>query len=335
MGGVVAGIKHLDEAARGFFICVGVRECFFWWSRRYTPIQTDLNYQRATYMSLLQRRYRDGHWLGRLIVPFIMMIALLVLWDGLRPDTSLFTLASVNNNPERLLVRVDELLPRFEIWLGYIGWVLGPAWITLPLLGVGLVGVVISRHKVVWLMGGYVLVYLVGHWLVAFNTYDRYLLPIVPLAIVLVAGELSQILKTRLQWVVLVILLLGTGIQASRGQIDLGRDGVPRQNTMIELTAYLNDKPLGAIIYDHWLGWELGYYLGEWTDKRRTYYPTAEILAEDAVLNPDPAPRYFVVPVAIETTEVGGWLQALRQAGFGVSLDFTTEDYRVYEVIPP
>ena len=291
-------------------------------------------------VGILLIQNRNRRWLLRFMATLLACIFALLMWDSLRPDTSLFTLAAVNNNPELFFVRVNELLPRLEIWLGYLQWMLGSAWLTVPLMAAAIIGFRPNKsNPLMLLIMGYVLLYLLGHWLIAFNTYDRYMLPIVPLVIVLVGNGLSKtsanMPPTSLRQYALIALcmaLIWTGLQASQGKIDLGRDGVPRQNTMIELSEYLNSKPLGSIIYDRWLGWELGYYMGAWTDKRRTYYPEPKVLAEDALLNPELAPRYFVSPVHIEIDE---WLDALQQAGFEISLDYATNDYRVYVLSHP
>jgi hypothetical protein len=100
----------------------------------------------------------------------------------------------------------------------------------------------------------------------------------------------------------------------------------------LALANYLNSQSLGAVVYDHWLGWELGYYMGQWTDKRRVYYPTPEALVSDALLLDDPAPRYLVAPSA---EPLAVWLDALRRAGFGVEQSYQRQGFVVYELLPP
>ena len=46
---------------------------------------------------------------------------------------------------------------------------------------------------------------------------------------------------------------------------------------LMRLARHLNGKPVATVIYDPWLGWELGYYLGVWHDKRRVHYPDADV----------------------------------------------------------
>jgi hypothetical protein len=72
--------------------------------------------------------------------------------------------------------------------------------------------------------------------------------------------------------------------------------------------------------------------MGQWTDKRRVYYPTPDALVADALKLADPAPRYFVAPVGQPTSP---WLDALRAAGFATSQFYEQQGFIVYKLIPP
>lgn len=74
----------------------------------------------------------------------------------------------------------------------------------------------------------------------------------------------------------------------------------------------------------------MGYYLGAWTDKRSVYYPTAEIFGEDALTNPELAPRYLIAPenVAYQT-----WLTVAEAVGFEVTLAYRHNGYVAYELL--
>lgn len=280
--------------------------------------------------------------LRRFGVAFVLGVGCLLRWDALRPGTSVFALASVNNNPERLFVTLAEWWPRLTIWLRHASWILGPPIITL-LLVVGAVWRFAiwqlyrqsSIHGRVVLLWGYIGMYLLGHWLVAFNTYDRYLLPLAPLLIVAVASVMPKFRPGRAGAMLLTgmfFVMLITALLTAQGGISLGRDGYPRQTEQIALADYLNSQPLGTIIYDYWVGWELDYYSGAWTDKRRVYYPTPQAFQQDAPRNPERAPRYFVVPVGVEASP---WLRAMEQAGFtlAVDRDAPTERFTLYRLL--
>jgi 4-amino-4-deoxy-L-arabinose transferase-like glycosyltransferase len=276
-------------------------------------------------------------------------IGLLLAWDAVRPGTSVFALAAAHNDPERLLVTPGEWLPRLGTWLDHTGWLLGPPLITAGLVVTGLAawltGDGSSHRRTDRLLWGYILGYVALHWLAAFNTYDRYLLPLVPLlAIVCGRGVLwlwglsVGHRRRRFLWLAVLILcvpvMIAGAYQAAREQTEIAREGREfiDSGDIIALADHLNAKPLGTIIYDHWLGWELGYYLGAWTDKRRVYYPAPAALATDARRNPDLAPRYLVAPVGVP---VEPWLQALAEVGFAITPEDNPTGFIIYRLIPP
>ncbi|MBI5666642.1 MAG: hypothetical protein HZC41_01430 [Chloroflexi bacterium] len=279
-----------------------------------------------------------------LIVVFLL---LLIAWDAARGQSvSLWALAAANNDPGRL-IRADEVLPRLAQWVSYGQWFAGYGWLTAVLTIFAALTFLRRlvrqprRRETLFdaLLLAYLLAYFLLHWVVAFNTYDRYLLPLLPVTLLLLARGLDWILPvgTRsivsLQMLLLIIGLLGVlpALDAAKGRIPIGGDR-GQHDGIDALAAYLNQKPLGTIIYDHWLGWELGYYLGVWSDKRRVYHSTPAALAADARLQPDPAPRYFPVPAG---QPVQPWLDALRAAGFGVSLVYDDGRFHVYELTRP
>ncbi len=297
--------------------------------------------------------------LFRFLLPTIIAVALLLLWDMLRAQPGgIWGLAAANNNPGRL-IRSNEILPRLLIWAGDAQTLAGPGWLTaaLALLGTASLGWRIIHEPqcrataVDLVLATYLLAYGLAHWLVAFNTYDRYLLPVLPVVLLLMARgvewmkDLTQRRKEAKTQRVLFLLrplvfsslalslvaLGSAALDASEGRIHVGGD-LGEHTGIDALANYLNSRALGAIVYDHWLGWELGYYMGQWSDKRRVYYPTPDALAADALLQPDPAPRYFPAPA---DQPVSPWLEALDIAGFTVRMVYETSQFVVYELMPP
>jgi 4-amino-4-deoxy-L-arabinose transferase-like glycosyltransferase len=280
----------------------------------------------------------------RFIIPIVIGILLLFIWDGARNQaTSMWMLATVNNDPGRL-ARVDELLPRLTEWWHYGQYLFGAGLVTLVLCIVAGVGLGkrlrTSTSSDLWVdvvLAAYVIVYMLVHWLVAINIYDRYLLLILTPLVLLVARGLTRVFqgfRRNIQTLVALLLLaacLPTAWTASQDQLPIGGDG-GRHNGIEQVADYLNSQRLGAIVYDHWLGWELGYYMGTWSDKRRVYYPTPQALATDALLQMDPAPRYFVVPDWADAT---GWLTALQDAKFKVTETYNQSPFVVYELLRP
>ncbi len=286
----------------------------------------------------------DGRRLRRFGLALALGVGALLLWDAARPENSIFALAAANNRPDGALAPVGEWLPRLAQWARYGGWLLGPPPLTAVLLLIGVWAAWQSRSRLDRVLWGYTLAYFALHAIANFNLYDRYLLPLLPPLTLMAGRGLHRLLASEpaVRWRRLLLVagaLLVTGLmlngwQAAHWRIDLGRDHYPldRSGEIVTLARYLNAKPLGAIIYDHWLGWEMGYYLGAWTDKRRVYYPEPSVLAHDARLNPDPAPRYLIAPAGVE---LDSWLRALAQARFDLRLDYRLPSFVVIRVIPP
>jgi len=279
------------------------------------------------------------------LAPLIGGIAVLVGWDGLRAQsTSLWALAAADNGPLRL-IRSEEVAPRLIDWLNEGRTLVGTPTIVLAMAALIMIGGRIRRPSraalIDLLLLIYILAYLIANWLIAFNIYPRYLLPLLIPAALLAARAaiwLWDWLRTRLspqEGIVIaaaLVLTLASGARsASESRAAFSEDGNDYSG-MIALAATLNAQPLGTVVYDHWLGWELGYYMGQWTDKRRVYYPTPEALAADALKLADPAPRYFVAPTG---QPLDPWLDALRSAGFAVEQIYLQQGLLVYRVTPP
>lgn len=295
----------------------------------------------------MQGRRLTARQLAAYVAPIIVGTALLFGWDALRaPSPSMWALAAANNNPARL-IGLDEFEPRLSLWLAYLRTLVGTPTIVLAFGALFMVGWRVSRQagerasRIDVTLLIYIVSYLAFHWLVAFNIYPRYLLPLILPAGILAGRTVLWLwawLRPRLgdsEGIVLagaLLLTLSLGARAaSETRANFSEDG-NNYAGMIELADYLNAQTLGAVVYDHWLGWELGYYMGEWTDKRRVYYPTPEALMADALVLDDPAPRYFVAP----TNQVPDpWLDALRTAGFAVERSYLQDGFAVYRLIPP
>ena len=281
----------------------------------------------------------------RLLLAFALIVVLLVFWDAARPGMGVFALAAANNNPARL-IRADEIIPRLQTWLHHGQFLLGPGWFTAVLIVTALVviGWRIARqprrrHTMIDVMLlNFSLGYGLLHWLIAFNTFDRYLLLVLPPVILLVARGIEafnrQAVAARSVWLLpaaLSLVLLSPAIATVEGRREINI--TYRQYTGIDdLAAFLNQQPVATVIYDRWLGWELGYYLGQWHDKRLTYYPTPRALVADALALCEIGPRYFPVP---RTHSAGPWLEALISAGFEVKVAYENERFLAYRLIPP
>ncbi len=286
---------------------------------------------------LLLARAPSRDWL-RAGFAFAAIACPLLLWDAARPETSIFLQAAVNNAPAQFWVAPASWLERLGEWLRLSTWFFPQPWLTVLLIAVaGLARVrpagQLSALEKAFLL--YLIAYLLAHSVFNFNLYDRYLLLILPLALLLVAGGLARLLHSLGRgpaWIiVLLLLLLFGGSWALDSGSPIGADhgdyiGIDR------LADHLNSKPVATVIYDPWLGWQLGYYLGQWHDKRRVHYPDAESLVAGAVGLDEIGDRYFVAPVDQPHQH---WLAALRAAGFGIAVDYEKDRFISYRLSPP
>lgn len=286
----------------------------------------------------------------RFLATFGAVALLPFAWSLLRPATpDWWSLGVINNSPGRL-IRSDEVLPRLAAWLGHLASAAGgllPAGILLTALLSGLIWRIKQAPRqrstgVCLIIAAYSLVFLLVYWLVAFNTYDRYLHPWPPLAAVIVgilaagpreaAGKPSP--KGLFAGVALAALLLPSAL-AARGGDTLLAPSKARSERLPEVAAYLNTLPPGTIVYDRWLGWQLGWYTGQhrppgmWL--RVTYYPTPEEMATAIQAEPDPALRCFVAP---DWVWLDPWLDVLRKHGIGIDETARIGRVGIYAVTP-
>ena len=288
---------------------------------------------------LLARGERRRAWL-RLGMTLVGFSAALLIWDGARPEASIFLQAAVNNSPASWLVNPVQWLERLADWVGLGLWLLGPPLLTgLMLVGAALLAVIgtgartgrrpsLAIERVLLL---YIIGYLAAHVVLQFNLYDRYLLLILPPLIILAAGRVARLLHARGLRFGFAALLIAGGLWTLGTGLTIGGDrGV---NVGIDALAdHLKAKPVATVIYDPWLGWELGYYLGQWHDKRRVHYPTPAALVDGALALDEAGERYFVAPV---DQPHDAWLAALRAAGFGVAVDYERDRFIVYRLTLP
>ncbi|MCC7446663.1 MAG: glycosyltransferase family 39 protein [Anaerolineae bacterium] len=286
--------------------------------------------------------WRDG-WrrLRRFVIPIVIGGIVLALWSTARAaPVDFWTLGAINNNPGRL-IRANEIGPRLARWSDFLSHSTGFA----PLLGLAVVPLfrrcISRRDRVIDVaLFTFTLALLLAYWLVAFNTYDRYLHPLVPLALLLVARGLFTSLPAPLSasregesrhvpqappaaWVrgwgegkilLTIACMIPFTIMTLRGQLAIGGDH-GRHTGIDQLAAAINALPAEAVVYDYWLGWELGYYLGEQPRVPVVFLPTREALAR-TVCDPTGADAYFAGP----TGEVEGWLTPLREREAAVTV---------------
>jgi 4-amino-4-deoxy-L-arabinose transferase-like glycosyltransferase len=277
--------------------------------------------------------------------PLVVVMGLVVLWDLGRAPRSFLSLGYARNNPGRL-VRADEVWPRLRSWAHWLGFVTGS-----PVLNVLLVvtspvqlayGALRQRSRAAvadWLIAGFGLAFLACYWLIAFNTYDRYLHTLVPFLLLIAARTLTGVwhFSGVRQGVLAALTVITIGVMAPgvtrtlRGEMAIGGD--QGKDTGIDALAdYLNTRLSGEIIYDHWLGWELAYYLGETPEVTVVYSPLPEALASD--MAQQPGSRYFAVP---SPQQAAPWIAVLHRVGVQATAIYVDPDHSfvVYRLDAP
>lgn len=284
--------------------------------------------QAVFFLPLLWLALRDGdggRW--RALAALALGLAALMLWDVARPEDSLFALGSANINQGRWLADPADWSARAGAWLTHAGGLFGHPSLSVfaafsVLWGIWRGGM--ARWLALWCAA-----FFTGHIISALPTFDRYLLPLVAPLCLLMADALRAIIPRRPRYAVAVTMMLLALISPHDPRADTFRP--PDEAALIQAADWLNSREMGAIIYDHWLGWQTGYYMGAWTDKRRVYYPSPSALVADARENPDRAPRYLLAPDT-PAHDVAEWLAALRADGWRVSLAYADGGLRVYRL---
>lgn len=281
--------------------------------------------------------------LGRFAGPLLIGLALLALWDAARAPQSFWALNAARNNPGRL-IRSDELLPRLDAWAGWLHHLTGARALNAALLTGAAAGIAIggrARTRAAAAdraIAAWAVAFLAAHWLIAVNTYDRYLHTLVPFLLLLGArGAVRAVRAGRLNpaaslgLLALAVVAMSPGvIGALRGQAPLGGDR-GRHTGIDALADYLNRQRAGAVIYEHDLGWELAFYLGEQPAALVVYSPQPEALAAEMAGRVDT--RYFAAPSA---GHAAPWLDALARAGVQSALDYhdPAHGFVIYALIP-
>ncbi|MGB7338574.1 MAG: hypothetical protein WBC91_06765, partial [Phototrophicaceae bacterium] len=282
------------------------------------------------------KNYLDG--LRQLIyffAPILIGIGLLWGWDAMRiaHGAESFYLLGRSHYTITELTPLHDISNRMAGWWASIQYILGNGWLTL--MGLGYASVISFRRLLkkqvnfrIGLLGLWVIGFVSLHMLLTLNLFDRNQLILLPIIIWIVSIALSN--HQRLS-VVLVIGMLFFSYQAAQWQFPIGGDDGSHDEIHL-LADYLNDKPVATVIYDRWLDWELDYYMGQWTDKRRVYYPTPQQFVDGALSLDEIGTRYLIAPTIVDLSD---WLSALEDAEFIVALDYEMQNFIVYQVIPP
>lgn len=309
-------------------------------------------------------RSRRGRWVAFGLALGVGM-SLLLLWDIARPGNSVFALGAVNNSSLLPSVDLSVLVQRLSHWLPAGNQTLLPTSGLVVLLSAMLLAGLIRRPTRA--LSLWVLVYISGHLILFATPYQRYWLPVIPLLVMGTVGAITAWITPKpagLRWQRVRLLALGLLVSSLLGWLylttptddsvsaasracprgQLADDTRWQYSSIPDLAAKINDLPTATVVYDHWLGWLLRYYMGEWQDKRLVYYPSPAALVAGIRALKETEPRYFIVPHA--DTQIDGlssawsgttqpWLDALIAAGVSFSQEDTgAMPYDLYRINP-
>lgn len=296
-----------------------------------------------------------AHTFIHFLWPAITCIALIFLWDFARhAPISFWIQGYADNNPGRL-VRSNEIWPRLNGWLDLLQTLSGARLADLTLI-LGLPPLLLfSRRSLAaihdFTLSGFTLTFLAGYWLLAFNVWDRYLLALTPIVALLLSRVIDRLtyfvmriplLATRnTEYALRIVLLLSafsllpSALVASRSGYPIGGDH-GAYDGIDQIAETLRQVPPGSVLYDHWLSWELGFYLFD-GPAYMVWMPGPEALADDLRAFGATSPRYIVSPAWESFAETKA---AIEAAGFTVEPIQTTRrrdgslSFTLYQIKP-
>ena len=280
--------------------------------------------------------WRRYHW-RRWLAGFIPILLLLLLWEVSRTGSLALWPVQMANFGGIRPIWSWELQPRLLAWLAQWQYVAAR-----PLLIAGIAAAVTllvrtgrnANRAAAFdrLFVLYLAAYALLHWLLAVPVWDRYLLPAVPLAALVLsrsfarmARNLQTLLKVKTcpnsynsglfqvkrihiyPWpslsvgiyttllILLLVLQLPGAWQARNGRFPIGGHAAA-DGGAAEVAQALAALPYGTVLYDHWYSWQWRYHLFD----RRVYvawfpYPAA-LAADLAAFGRDGNPRYLALP---------------------------------------
>ena len=154
------------------------------------------------------------------------------------------------------------------------------------------------------LFAGFILFYLALHVMFSFQAWDRYLLPLAPLAAMLSARGALLLWDAarggraawRWGWAALLALVIATGaVRAATARIPVGGDHGAYAG-LDQVARYLEENVPRhrGVIYQRWLGWQWDWYL--WGRRDRVYWADEAMLVADLASDPHGYARFVVFP---------------------------------------
>jgi len=275
---------------------------------------------RCRHVDRPSARCRMGQAL-RLVVGFLLVFAGVTWWDSLRwhvqPgfwDRSLATYGSLTLVPLRVW---PERLGAWAELAGYVfaSPILG-GLLLIVFVGEGCLALLRFRSEGTMqsddILRAFVLAYLLLHIIVSFQTWDRYVLPIVPLLCLLLARGLAVLPSTastmlnrgrvvrirrpgwKVRAILLLVLLAKPAYVGATGRLPVGGDHGAYDGIDLLGAEMIASLTPDAVLYYHWLGWHYDYYL-HGASFERVWYPDPVTLAEAVEMGTD-SPSFICFP---------------------------------------
>lgn len=324
---VLAGMLTLLTAVRRRYVWAGV-----WLGvTLMTKQQGVLFIPLALGFGILAQRTRAGvlRCAGALTLGLLLVAGPILWWDSLRwaVAPSPWDLGA-RNAAGFALAAPGQWLPRTQAWLAFGGYLLGGGWtwwLLAALLTLSAVRWRQIRHRrpnstpalgvALWGMA-----FLTLHIVTTVQVWDRYLLPLAPVTVLLVTfivetvaadpialqprgriDEARAVWTSHLLAVLLMLTLAGPAHQAAQGRLPIGGDhgaytGLDAVSVWLNARAD-NTADNTVVVYQRNLGWHLQFYLFDALQAGQTelrWYPSAVYLADNAAKTPH-RPRYLVV----------------------------------------
>ena len=288
-------------------------------------------------------RHAVAHSL-RVMLGFGIIAALVLVWDRARGGLPFWQQQTINYGYIRLIY-ADEVGPRLIGWLAFLPYFFGPIVGAIGLIG--LPQVLRASHRDRWLLLWLVAI-LALHWLFNFPIWDRYVLLLVPIAAMVVGQSIGRLVNWLIgQFVTLsprhlvtpalmaiAALAFPFSIAAAESQIPIGGDHGANDG-IDQVAVFLKSLPAGTVVYDHWLAWELDYYVGEGF-VFLAYFDTPAALQDDLRVFGG-AKRYVIFPGHESPDRVA---DAIGEVGYTLQAVFTTQNrfgqisFAIFEIVP-
>ena len=260
----------------------------------------------------------------RFAIGFVVIASCVLLWDRARGGLPFWVQQTINYGGIRAIY-ASELAPRFAGWFSFLPYFFGPIVGVASLIGLPFLlyrdVTRAARTRSAWIdlwLLAYTIGFLTLHWFLAFPVWDRYLLILVPMMALLFARSLQYVASLIRRSIspariltIVALIILPFGVVASRSGYPIGGDH--GANDGIEQIAdYLKALPSGTVVYDHWLAWELCYYLGD-DFTYMAYFDTPAALADDLRVFAKDDARYVIFPARETPAKV---IDAIGQVGY-------------------